>query len=75
MKTNEHVLEVAIFTVKQEFVEAMPEIRTGLRKALKGFAGLLELNTYSPIDSNRTFADMAKWDTLENALAAARSSS
>jgi len=71
MKDNEYVLEVAVFTVKKDFVQSMPEIRSGLRQALIGFSGLIELETYSPIDNNRVFADIAKWDTLENAKLAA----
>ncbi len=72
MKNKEYVLEVAIFTVKEEFVEKMPEIRAGLRKALVDFSGLIELETFSPIENNRVFADIAKWDNLENAMAAAK---
>ncbi len=72
MSNKQYVLEVAIFTVKEEFVAKMPAIRNGLREALKGFPGLLELETFSPINNNRIFADVAKWDTLENAMAAAK---
>jgi heme-degrading monooxygenase HmoA len=70
--SNNYVLEVAVFTVKEEFITKMPAIRDGLREALKDFPGLIELETYSPIDDNRTFADIAKWDTLKNAVAAAK---
>jgi len=72
MSNEEYVLEVAIFTVKEEFVAKMPAIRDGVRAALKDFSGLIELDTFSPIDDNRMFADVAKWDTLENAMAAAK---
>jgi len=50
----------------------MPALRNGLREALKNFPGMLELETYSPLDDGRIFADICKWDTLENALAAAK---
>ena len=72
MSNGQYVLEVAIFTVKEEFVGKMPAIRDGLRVALKDFPGLIELDTFSPTDDARTFADIAKWDTMENALAAAK---
>jgi len=72
MNNPEYVLEVAIFTVKEEFVAQMPALREGLREALKDFAGLLSLDTMSPMDEDRTFADIAKWDTMENAQAAAK---
>jgi heme-degrading monooxygenase HmoA len=66
-----HVLEVAIFTVKAGYQDEIPALRVGLREALKGFAGLLEFCGYSPVDDGQTFADIAKWDTLESATAAA----
>ena len=72
MSKQNYVLEIAIFTVKEEYVEKMVDLRDGLRKALKGFPGLLELHTYTPIGEGRIFADIAKWDTLENAMAASK---
>lgn len=72
MLNKQYILEVAIFTVKEECVEKMPAIRNGLRDALKDFPGLIELETFSPSDDGRMFADIAKWDTLENAIAAAK---
>ncbi len=71
MSNGQYVLEVAIFTVKEAFVGKMPAIRDGLRVALKDFSGLIELDTFSPAGDGRAFADIAKWDTMENALAAA----
>ncbi len=70
--SQQYVLEIAMFTVKEEFVAKMPAIREGLREALKGFSGLIELDTFSPIGDDRIFADIAKWDTMESALAAAK---
>lgn len=72
MSNDQYVLEVAIFTVKEAFVSEMPAIRDGLRVALKDFPGLIELNTFSPIGEDRIFADIAKWDTMENAMAVAK---
>lgn len=68
---NNHVLEIAVFVVKEEYVESMPHIRNGLRAALKNFKGLLQLDMYAPTGDDRVFADIAKWDSLENAVAAA----
>lgn len=68
---NPHILEVAIFTVKPGYQGDMPALRAGLREALKGFAGLIEFCGYSPVQNEQTFADIAKWDSLENASAAA----
>lgn len=70
MRQN-HVLEVAIFTVKPEYEGDMSALRAGLREALKGFAGLLEFAAYGSVESGFVFADIAKWDSLENAQAAA----
>jgi hypothetical protein len=68
---NQHVLEVAIFTVKAAFAEQLPALRDGLRQALRDFPGLLEFCAYSPLGSELQFADLAKWDCLTNAQAAA----
>ncbi|MDP3814085.1 hypothetical protein [Pseudomonas sp.] len=69
---HHHVLEVAIFTVKAGFQGDMPALRAGLRQTLKDFPGLLEFCGYSPLASAQQFADLAKWDCLVNAEAAAR---
>lgn len=69
---NNYVLEMAVFTVKEAEVKNMPHIRDGLRAALRDFKGLLQLDTYAPIGDDRVFADLAKWDNLENAVAAAK---
>ena len=72
MQNPPYILEIAIFTVKNEYVEKMPAIRNGLREVLKDYPGLIEAQTVSPIDDNRVFADIVKWDTLESAVAAAK---
>ncbi len=72
MSNSQYVLEVAIFTVKEDFVREMPAIREGLRLSLKDFPGLMSLETYLPTGNDRVFADIAKWDTMEHALAAAK---
>ena len=69
---NDHVLEIAVFVVKEEYVHDILNIRNGLRAALQDFKGLLQLDMYSPIGNDRVFADIAKWDSLENAVAAAK---
>ena len=69
---NNHILEIAVFVVKEEYVDSMPHIRNGLRAALKNFKGLLHLDMYAPAGGDRVFADIAKWDSLENAVAAAK---
>ena len=72
MKNKSYILEIAIFTVKSEFINQMPVIREGMRKALKVFNGLQSLQTFSPINGNRIFADIAQWDCLESAQIAAK---
>ncbi|TXI95972.1 MAG: hypothetical protein E6Q34_02055 [Burkholderiaceae bacterium] len=73
MSTN-YVLEIAIFRVKPEFQSTMPELRQGLREALKGFPGLLEYTAFDPISPHESnqFADVAKWVDYECASAAAK---
>ena len=67
MQRSSHVLELAIFKVKQECIEQIPVLRAGLRETLKSFAGLLEYRAYCPTSDDRIFADLAMWDSLENA--------
>lgn len=68
---QKHVLELAIFTVKADFHGNIAALRAGLRDALKHFDGLLEFHAYDPVQEERVFADIAKWDSLANAQAAA----
>ena len=67
MNKPDYVIDVAVYTVKEEFISQLPELREGLRQALKDFSGFLGLETLSPIGESRTFVDLAKWDTLESA--------
>lgn len=72
MMKDPHVLEVAIFKVKASYEGNMQDLRTDLREVLKGFPGLLEFCGYSPLTDQQIFADIVKWDNLENAMAAAK---
>jgi quinol monooxygenase YgiN len=67
-----HVLELALFTVKPEHVAQMPRLRDGLRETLKAFPGLIEYCGYSPMNNERTFVDLAKWQSYECAAAVAK---
>lgn len=72
MPHPDHVLELAIFTVKPEYVAQMPELRDGLREALKSFPGLIAYRGYCPMNDQRTFVDIADWQTYEHAADVAR---
>lgn len=72
MQRSSHVLELAIFKVKQECVAQLPVLRAGLRETLTTFAGLIEYRAYCPMGDDRVFADLAMWDSLENALKVAK---
>lgn len=48
------------------------ELREGLRETLKGSPGLIEYRAYSPLGTDRVFADLAAWDSLENAQKVAK---
>lgn len=43
-----------------------------LRAALKAFDGLIEFSGYCPAPQGRVFADLAKWDSLDNTQKVAR---
>jgi hypothetical protein len=66
-----HVLEVAVFKVKPEYVSAIPSLRAGMRATLKDFPGLIEFSGYSPKGAG-AFADIVKWSSHEHANAAAQ---
>lgn len=68
---NQGVLEIAIFTVKPDRQADMPSLRAGLREALKSFPGLIEYRPYGPVQAG-SFADVALWENLESAQAAAQ---
>lgn len=71
MYKQPHVLELAIFTVKPEYVAQMPRLRDELREALKDFPGLIQYSGYSPMNDQRTFVDLAKWQDMKCAEAVA----
>ena len=72
MHNQKAIYEIAIFTVKPEFVNQMKEIRQGLRNVLHEFKGLISITTLQPINSNRVYADIAQWQTLEDAQVVAK---
>ncbi|PAU65125.1 hypothetical protein BZL41_07455 [Pseudomonas sp. PIC25] len=65
------ILEVALFTVKAGHEQRIPELRAGLRKVLEDFPGLLAFYGYLPLERRGVFLDIAEWDSLEHAQAAA----
>ncbi|WP_223671131.1 hypothetical protein [Kangiella shandongensis] len=69
--SKKHVLEVAVFKVKDEFVKDINELRNQLKKGLENYPGLQEFCGYLPVSDNM-FADIVKWDNLEAAKAAAK---
>lgn len=71
MNNHQQVVEIAIFTVKPEFRAKMPAIREQMRPVINQFPGLLEYRDYSPVEEGGEYADIAIWDSLENARAAA----
>ncbi|WP_110970011.1 hypothetical protein [Pseudomonas huaxiensis] len=71
MSHDTHVLELAIFTVKPQFVGQMPDLRDSLREALKSFPGLIAYRGYCPMDQGRMFVDIAEWENHECAVAVA----
>ncbi len=66
-----HVLEVAVFKVKPEYVSEIPSLRAGMRATLKDFPGLIEFSGYCPAGLG-VFADIVKWSSHEHANAAAK---
>lgn len=71
MNNPDYVVDVAVYTVKEEFVSQLPTIRANLGQALKDFSGFLSIESLSPIEEGRTVVDLAKWDTMESVKAVA----
>ena len=72
MHNQNPIYEIAIFTIKPEFINQMNDIRQGLRKVLHEFKGLISITTLQPINSNRVYADIAQWQTLKDAQVVAK---
>ena len=68
---NAGILEIAIFKIKPDQISNMPALRAGLREALKSFPGLIEYQAWGPVGDG-AFADIARWENLDCAQAAAR---
>jgi len=66
MNNPDYVLDLAVYTVKEEFISQLPTIRENLGQTLKEFSGFLSLESLSPIGDSRTVVDLAKWDTMES---------
>jgi heme-degrading monooxygenase HmoA len=67
MSNTDYVVEVAIFTVKENSIKEMKAIRETIKEVLKGFDGFKEIEALNPVGDGRVFADIVKWDTLKNA--------
>ncbi len=72
MKTQNAIVEIAIFTVKSESINEVDEIRKKVKVSLKSFKGFISIKTLLPVNSSRIFADVALWETLKDAHAAAK---
>ena len=71
MMLKNSIIEVAIFTVKEDSINSIAEIRAKVKESLKSFKGFISINSLQPTNSSRVFADIALWETLEDAHAAA----
>lgn len=67
-----YITEIVVFKVKNEFINRLPEIRNDFKKALADFSGIRAIENLSPINNNRTFADIIHWDNLSNAQIVAK---
>jgi len=65
------VWEVAIFTVREEYIDCMSALRTKITRALSELPGFMEMHGLLPAEGEREFADLVQWDTLTHARAAA----
>lgn len=72
MQRTSHVLELAIFKVKQQCITQVPELRAGLRETLKTLPGFIDYYAYCPMSDEQIFVDLAMWDSLENAQKVAK---
>jgi heme-degrading monooxygenase HmoA len=72
MPNIQHILEIVIFTVKSAATTNIVNIRKELHAYVKGYKGFIEMKQYYPAGDSQTFADIVTWDTLENALNAAK---
>ena len=71
MDPDAHLVEIATFTIKEDYLDKMDDIRGEMSASLQGFPGLLEIIPLTPADDSNRFTDIARRETLETALSAA----
>ena len=71
MHNTDTVLELAVFTVKDAARSQMPQLREQLRTAIQQFPGLIDYQPFSPLGDGKQFVDVAHWQNLQSAKAAA----
>ncbi len=71
MNPSHHILEIALFTVKEAYQANLATIREAVRTELLAFEGLLSFECFEPLGDGLTFADLARWESLEHAQVAA----
>jgi len=66
------VMELVAFTVKEEALNGFEETQKSIHEFVSALDGYISSIGLKGLDENNTFVDLAVWDTLDNALAAAK---
>ena len=64
------VIEVAVYTVKEELLHSFFEQQQTVHTVISGFKGFRSIRSLRSLESPNTFVDYCEWDTPEDAAAA-----
>lgn len=70
-KSGESIIEVAVYSVKKEYIAGYPETTKQTRNLLEGIKGFRSIRTMASTEKPGVYIDQCEWDTLEDATAAA----
>lgn len=67
-----YVIELVVYKVKSEFRDDFHDILEEARTHIKAFPGIVEYNTFKSTSNELVFIDIAKWESLDEAIEAAK---
>lgn len=60
------VIEISVYTVKQEYLEEFSRIRAKILDVLKTFKGFRSITTRRSIEQPNTFSEIIEWECKED---------
>lgn len=66
------VMELVAFSVKKDALQGFEETQRGIHQFVSSMQGYISSIGLKSLDDDNTFVDLALWDSLDNARAAAK---